>query len=267
MSGFVCRSLSTFFLYFFFFSSRRRHTRYWRDWSSDVCSSDLVSDQVVQHLKEMDAVAGQCGKTIRYTHLRAKPFDMRRATTNDLPDHFGWIHWLDGLTNRSKAGEPKDLFDPSHQLLAGLHDPAQVAVRPLIEPALIIHLEQGGKLGHPPRRPFQVVGHVHRIALQFLQAVLQARASLLGSLVEARIQDGNGRLVGELLRETDIPVCEDPLLVRGGEGQHAEGSFRAHQWYGEEALAPQTVPYLQHLLGSGLEIIHDLGTPCGQGLE
>src|SRR5476651_1803510 len=30
-----------FFFIFFFFSSRRRHTRYWRDWSSDVCSSDL----------------------------------------------------------------------------------------------------------------------------------------------------------------------------------------------------------------------------------
>src|SRR5947209_13106646 len=30
------------FIYFFFFSSRRRHTRYWRDWSSDVCSSDLA---------------------------------------------------------------------------------------------------------------------------------------------------------------------------------------------------------------------------------
>src|SRR3712207_8431978 len=27
----------------FFFSSRRRHTRYWRDWSSDVCSSDLYA--------------------------------------------------------------------------------------------------------------------------------------------------------------------------------------------------------------------------------
>src|SRR3712207_3868588 len=27
--------------YIIFFSSRRRHTRYWRDWSSDVCSSDL----------------------------------------------------------------------------------------------------------------------------------------------------------------------------------------------------------------------------------
>src|SRR5439155_10886722 len=28
---------------FFFFSSRRRHTRWPRDWSSDVCSSDLVA--------------------------------------------------------------------------------------------------------------------------------------------------------------------------------------------------------------------------------
>src|SRR3712207_7548727 len=28
----------------FFFSSRRRHTIYWRDWSSDVCSSDLTEE-------------------------------------------------------------------------------------------------------------------------------------------------------------------------------------------------------------------------------
>src|SRR2546429_3271546 len=32
---------STGFSTFFFFSSRRRHTRCSRDWSSDVCSSDL----------------------------------------------------------------------------------------------------------------------------------------------------------------------------------------------------------------------------------
>src|SRR3712207_6619623 len=31
-----------FEVFLFFFSSRRRHTRYWRDWSSDVCSSDLL---------------------------------------------------------------------------------------------------------------------------------------------------------------------------------------------------------------------------------
>src|SRR2546422_4636269 len=33
-------------LFFFFFSSRRRHTRCSRDWSSDVCSSDLESPRV-----------------------------------------------------------------------------------------------------------------------------------------------------------------------------------------------------------------------------
>src|SRR5699024_11804024 len=31
----------------FFFSSRRRHTRSKRDWSSDVCSSDLGSVKVI----------------------------------------------------------------------------------------------------------------------------------------------------------------------------------------------------------------------------
>src|SRR3712207_1987504 len=39
----------------FFFSSRRRHTRYWRDWSSDVCSSDLVSKDGVEVALQLNA--------------------------------------------------------------------------------------------------------------------------------------------------------------------------------------------------------------------
>src|SRR5690606_40979526 len=35
------RSFETLII-LFFFSSRRRHTRFSRDWSSDVCSSDLL---------------------------------------------------------------------------------------------------------------------------------------------------------------------------------------------------------------------------------
>src|SRR5690606_39619298 len=31
----------------FFFSSRRRHTRFSRDWSSDVCSSDLTEETLL----------------------------------------------------------------------------------------------------------------------------------------------------------------------------------------------------------------------------
>src|SRR5690606_41194323 len=33
--------------YLFFFSSRRRHTSFSRDWSSDVCSSDLAFERQV----------------------------------------------------------------------------------------------------------------------------------------------------------------------------------------------------------------------------
>src|SRR5438876_1103459 len=45
----------------FFFSSRRRHTRWTGDWSSDVCSSDLIGDRkpynVALIVLDRDAVA------------------------------------------------------------------------------------------------------------------------------------------------------------------------------------------------------------------
>src|SRR3989442_7894199 len=46
--------------YFFFFSSRRRHTRCGRDWSSDVCSSDLIvmcQQQITGHNKSVPVIA------------------------------------------------------------------------------------------------------------------------------------------------------------------------------------------------------------------
>src|SRR3712207_2565890 len=46
----------------FFFSSRRRHTRYWRDWISDVCSSDLDGVLVVFHDPTLDRVTDRTGR-------------------------------------------------------------------------------------------------------------------------------------------------------------------------------------------------------------
>src|SRR6266478_8472530 len=46
-------------MFFFFFSSRRRHTRFDCDWSSDVCSSDLVSAMVFVGLERLDDVHPQ----------------------------------------------------------------------------------------------------------------------------------------------------------------------------------------------------------------
>src|SRR3712207_5440921 len=63
----------------FLFSSRRRHTRYWRDWSSDVCSSDRVVsillaqlvDRAISHRgsRLADALPGQLSPTTS-TRLR-----------------------------------------------------------------------------------------------------------------------------------------------------------------------------------------------------
>src|SRR5207253_8129043 len=50
---FVCYRYISYwclFFFFFFFSSRRRHTRWPRDWSSDVCSSDLLRKEPVSIL-------------------------------------------------------------------------------------------------------------------------------------------------------------------------------------------------------------------------
>src|SRR6266511_141506 len=48
------------YIVFFFFSSRRRHTRFSRDWSSDVCSSDLVMLTGDGHLTA-EAIARRAG--------------------------------------------------------------------------------------------------------------------------------------------------------------------------------------------------------------
>src|SRR2546422_1819057 len=65
------RKLSKICLIFFFFSSRRRHTRCSRDWSSDVCSSDLFSAYYNEAL----------GSTCQVT-----AYDRLKGRAGDVPD-------------------------------------------------------------------------------------------------------------------------------------------------------------------------------------
>src|SRR2546430_10334734 len=58
-------------LLFFFFSSRRRHTRFDCDWSSDVCSSDLLKATIA-------------AKNIGYELRCADPIPMDMEYTRDL---------------------------------------------------------------------------------------------------------------------------------------------------------------------------------------
>src|SRR5690554_8002624 len=64
---------------FFFFSSRRRHTRCGRDWSSDVCSSDLATQGddtvdarftvLVEQLAQVFLAVADAGQVWRGGHL------------------------------------------------------------------------------------------------------------------------------------------------------------------------------------------------------
>src|SRR5690606_19977912 len=58
-------------LLFFFFSSRRRHTRFSRDWSSDVCSSDL-DDIELQRINIANARRGYYNRPSEVIGMAAK---------------------------------------------------------------------------------------------------------------------------------------------------------------------------------------------------
>src|SRR5699024_7191462 len=61
------------FLCCFFFSSRRRHTRSKRDWSSDVCSSDLVwTHGVAEPGPHFIKSANFCNTDYRYDNKRRR---------------------------------------------------------------------------------------------------------------------------------------------------------------------------------------------------
>src|SRR2546428_10371423 len=64
-------------LWFFFFSSRRRHTRSDRDWSSDVCSSDLVTEVdknlTLERLPESKVFIDFCDANV--VHINSPSFD------------------------------------------------------------------------------------------------------------------------------------------------------------------------------------------------
>src|SRR5437868_14847532 len=81
----------------FFFSSRRRHTISKRDWSSDVCSSDLraelVLDQVKDRFSSIDGVAVTLtGRQLAQVYSHGS--EGLLSVTPDAPAHVsGTIKW------------------------------------------------------------------------------------------------------------------------------------------------------------------------------
>src|SRR5471030_2351511 len=68
-----------FYMFCFFFSSRRRHTRCLSDWSSDVCSSDLVAEMALDF---PIFVQGTAPRTELLRQFRATPHAVLFATSS-----------------------------------------------------------------------------------------------------------------------------------------------------------------------------------------
>src|SRR6266568_6350355 len=82
---------SSVFFFFFFFSSRRRHTRWNCDWSSDVCSSDLllavlppVATSADEYRERLAREAGEADRKLRALDQSGKAAAERREAVADL---------------------------------------------------------------------------------------------------------------------------------------------------------------------------------------
>src|SRR5690606_26796555 len=104
------RCFATSFL--FFFSSRRRHTMFSRDWSSDVCSSDLVATCAICE----EAVCENCHKDWEGLHL--------------CPEHFGlygkhtWLEIAEIRTTPTAPEKGHKLYHFKHKLWSDEKIPA-----------------------------------------------------------------------------------------------------------------------------------------------
>src|SRR5215208_7243459 len=76
-------------MFFFFFSSRRRHTSWPRDWSSDVCSSDLRrrsgEDWAIEVLPWIRL--GPRGSAARLAHAVEFPIGKTAPTKLEIADY------------------------------------------------------------------------------------------------------------------------------------------------------------------------------------
>src|SRR2546422_10569040 len=101
---------------FFFFSSRRRHTRCSRDWSSDVCSSDLGRRHRARGARGRGRLAGgerrrrEAGEGVRHLARRRDARDPKAAGSGGLGLLRGFGFLLTRLTARD-ASEGTDQAD------------------------------------------------------------------------------------------------------------------------------------------------------------
>src|SRR2546429_9845884 len=112
---------------FFFFSSRRRHTRCSRDWSSDVCSSDLAAESLLQGVR-----ADRHAYVLGSHHLIAAPFGHLEPQR----------HRAVGSDDQAEPGQPLETPAPTLGLFAVLSGDVARDVVLLVRDGALLLLER-----------------------------------------------------------------------------------------------------------------------------
>src|SRR2546429_7710298 len=116
-----CYRLAVSVLFFFFFSSRRRHTRCSRDWSSDVCSSDLPNVMQTEAEMLMNTCWFNCmGMDDATGVLSLDGDDLQLNFTGAIAKHPTFLEEAFRLLERGKAG------DGTYRIVPQWHDLAPV---------------------------------------------------------------------------------------------------------------------------------------------
>src|SRR3989449_10294149 len=121
---------------FFFFSSRRRHTRCSRDWSSDVCSSDLGRDgfqidcgvqmqgnsvrdpqKTPKHAFRLVFKGDYGAAKLRFPIFPDSPVSTFDTLTVRADFNVSWLHW--DTTQRARAQRTRDAFMKDSQRAMG----------------------------------------------------------------------------------------------------------------------------------------------------
>src|SRR5438132_4672829 len=95
---------------FFFFSSRRRHTRSLRDWSSDVCSSDLTFNQIKETpksatLTHLDEWLSRLTWLQAFGDMAPLVKDIRPAKVKHLAQEAGSLHATNLRSEERRVGK------------------------------------------------------------------------------------------------------------------------------------------------------------------
>src|SRR3712207_2500165 len=204
--------------YFFFFSSRRRHTRYWRDWSSDVCSSDLF-------VTEIDGV------DVHFVHVRsphpdALPLIMTHGWPGSVVELLETVGPLTDPT--AHGGRAEDAFD-------------------LVLPSLPGY----GFSGEPTELGWGV-GRVGQAWAELMRRLGYSRYVAQGGDVGAGVSDAMGRQAPEgllgihmnlLVTALGGPQPADTEQERAAAAALAEFQATGFAYFLEMTNRPQTIGY------------------------